>query len=170
MNDGQRETAEGTEGRAQEDRDRDPEQPEVVAVAVVLDEQGHGQGGCAHHAGGREVDRPHHQHERDAAGDDRQHGGGVQDVLDVVDAAELRAQGCEHQEDDDQRDRRPERHPPPGLGARRYDVDVLGGGCHRHDSGPATRSKTLSHSKAAGSVFGVRKSPTFSSVIRNCSA
>ena len=43
----------------------------------------------------------------------------------------------------------------PRRGRGRAASDVLGGGCQGHDSGPATRLKTLAHSKSAGSVFGV---------------
>ena len=84
-----------------------------------------------------------------------------------------RAEHREDQEDDDESiggTGVPEGHPPPRLGARRGDVDVLGGGCQGHEIGPCERLKTLSHSKSAGSVFGVANSATLSSWIRNCSA
>ena len=56
----------------------------------------------------------------------------------------------------------PERHPPPRPGARRDDVQVLGGGCHGHEIGPCDRLKTLSHSKSDSSVSGAEKSATLS--------
>ena len=171
----QRHPAQQAEARAEQDRDQDPEQAPVVAVPVVGDEERDRDRGGAHHAGDGEVDRPHHQHEGDAAGHDGEHRRRVHDVLQVADRAEVGAQDREDREDDDQRDRRTcvqEGHPPPRPGARRdHHVGVgLGGGCHGHEMAPCERLKTLSHSKSAASTSGEVKSPTLSPVIRNCSA
>ena len=135
----QGQAAEAAEGGGQQDRDQDPDDPEVVVVAVVGDQEGDRERGRPHDPGDGQVDGTHQEHERDAAGHDGEDRRRVHDVLHVADGPEVRAQDREDPEHDHQGHRWagvPERHPPPRPRARRDDVQVLGGGCHRHEIGP----------------------------------